>query len=185
MIKLLWKTEQRKINDLIPFKKNPRKISAAQIKQLQKSLEKFNLVEIPAINMDNKIIADHQRLKILQRLNRGEEIIDVRIPNRKLTDEEFKEYLLRSNKNQAEWDFDLLKDFDSDLLFDVGFEEVNLDNTLNFNEIEEITNFSTSINFIVKCDNLKELEFLKQKLEINSNLVKLDTFLKALENFKK
>lgn len=39
-----------------------------------------------------------------------------------------KELNLRLNRNSGEWDFDLLKDFDLDLLLDVGFEELELSN---------------------------------------------------------
>ena len=64
--KLEWRTEKRKIKDLIPYEKNPRKLTDKQQKDLKKSLEKFNLVEIPAIDTDNKILAGHQRLKVMQ-----------------------------------------------------------------------------------------------------------------------
>ena len=107
---LKWQTEKRKISDLIPYKRNPRQMTKKQVEDLKKSLEKFNLAEIPAIDTDNKIIAGHQRLKILKMLGRGEEEIDVRVPNRKLTKEEFKEYNVISNKVIGEWDFDILSD---------------------------------------------------------------------------
>jgi len=100
-----------------------------QAEDLRRSIEKFDLVEIPAIDLDNKIIAGHQRLKILQLLGRGEEEIDVRMPNRKLSDEEFNEYNLRSNKNLGDWNWDILANFDFDLLKDVGFDT----NDLNLN----------------------------------------------------
>ena len=93
-----------------------------QVADLKKSLEKFNLVEIPAITTDNVILAGHQKLKIMQILGRGEETIDVRVPDRVLTTEEIQEYNLRSNKNMGEWDFDLLANFDEKMLMDVGFE---------------------------------------------------------------
>lgn len=48
--KLQWHTEQRKVSDLIPFEENPRKMSKSQAQDLQKSIERFGLVEIPAID---------------------------------------------------------------------------------------------------------------------------------------
>lgn len=123
---LVWRTEQRRVNDLLPYEKNPRKITEKQLSDLKRSLNKFNLVEIPAIDTNNKIIAGHQRIKVLQLLGRGEETIEVRIPNRKLTQKEYKEYLLTSNAVTGEWDYDLLKDFDVDLLLDIGFPEEEL-----------------------------------------------------------
>jgi DNA modification methylase len=98
---------------------------------LKKNLELFNLVEIPAIDLDGTILAGHQRIKALQILGRGEEIIDVRIPNRKLTKEEAERYLISSNIIHGDWDFELLKDFDMDLLADLGFDQRDLDDLWN------------------------------------------------------
>ena len=124
--KLEWSTESRKVNDLIPQSVNPRTITTTQMSALKKSLAKFNLVEIPAIDLDGKILAGHQRIKALQLLGRGEECIDVRIPNRALTEGESKEYLIGSNALGGDWDYDLLKSFDLDLLLDVGFDGTEL-----------------------------------------------------------
>jgi len=138
MEKLKWHNEKRKIKDLIPFKENPRKISDEQINDLKKSLEKFNLVEIPAININNKIISGHQRLKIMKLLDRGDEEVDVRVPNRELTEEEFKEYNLRSNKNTAEWDYKLLAAFDEEILLESGFEEDELMVNIGLSNVDEV-----------------------------------------------
>lgn len=125
---LVWRTAKRKVIDLVPYDKNPRKLSKEQEKNLKKSLEKFNLVEIPAIDLDNKVIAGHQRLHVLKLLGRGDEEIDVRIPNRKLTEEEYKKYMIASNAISGEWEYDLLKDFDPEFLLDAGFDEKLLEN---------------------------------------------------------
>lgn len=127
MAQLKWTTEKRKINDLIPYSQNPRQMTDKQNKDLTKSLEKFDLVEIPAINTDGTILAGHQRLRIMQQLGRGEEIIDVRVPNRLLTEKEVQEYNIRSNKNTGEFDFDILANaFETEDLLDWGFEESEL-----------------------------------------------------------
>ena len=126
MEKLQWHTVQKRVNDLVPQDVNPRKINDKQMSDLKKSLAKFNLVEIPAIDFDEKILAGHQRIKALQLLGRGEELIDVRIPNRKLTEDEAKRYLISSNALGGDWDFEKLKTFDLDLLVDIGFDQVDL-----------------------------------------------------------
>lgn len=125
--KLVWSTEKRKINDLLPFDNNPRVMSEEEVMQLTKSLKKFDLVEIPVVDTDNRIVAGHQRIKVLQMLGRGDEIIDVRIPNRKLTDEEFREYNLRSNRNHGDFNWDMLVNFDTKELLDAGFEQSEMD----------------------------------------------------------
>ena len=119
--KLQWTTVKRKVNDLIPFDQNPRTLSHKQEDDLKTSLTKYNLVEIPAINTNNQIIAGHQRIKVLQLLGRGDEEIEVRLPNRKLTEKEYKEYLLRSNANTGDWDYNSLQNFDIGTLLDIGF----------------------------------------------------------------
>lgn len=126
MKKLEWYTEKRKVDDLLPYSKNPRIISEKQMSDLKKSLKKFNLVEIPAIDTDGKIIAGHQRVKGLQLLGRGKEEIEVRVPNRKLTQEEYDRYLITSNAVTGDWDFEKLKSFNFNLLLDIGFEKEDM-----------------------------------------------------------
>lgn len=125
---LSWHTEKRKIIELVPCSYNPRIITDEQRQHLEKSLKKFNIVEIPAINTDNTLLAGHQRVAVLIALGRGDELIDVRVPNRKLTKAEADEYMIRSNKNTGDWNFDLLKNFNFDFLQDIGFNSFELDN---------------------------------------------------------
>lgn len=124
--KLVWRTEKRLVKDLLPYEKNPRTISEKQLEDLKKSLKKFGLVEIPVIDTDGKIIAGHQRLKVLWLLGRENEEIDVRVPNRKLSEKEYEQYLLTSNAVGGDWDFEKLKSFDIEMLLDIGFSDDDL-----------------------------------------------------------
>lgn len=143
MKKLEWTTEKRKVNDLLPLEVNPRKISDAKRQQLIKSIEKFNLAEIPAINKDNTIISGHQRIKALQLIDRGEEMIDVRVPNRQLTRKEVKEYNLISNTHAGDWDFEILE---------VEFEDVKIEEIWDF----DIPGFDMPTNEVAKTVAEKE-----------------------------
>jgi DNA modification methylase len=105
---LEWSTEKRRVKDLIPYEYNPRKLTEDKKQKLRDSLEKYNLAEIPAINTNDVIIAGHQRVVVLMEIGRGDEFIDVRVPNRELTKLEFKEYNIRSNVSVGEWDVDIL-----------------------------------------------------------------------------
>src|SRR3989344_1873646 len=134
---LIWHTEKRKVKDLVPYEKNPRKLSDEQAEKLKESLSKFNLVEIPAVDTTNKILAGHQRVKIMLLLGRGEEEIDIRVPNRELTEEEFKEYNLRSNIEAGTWNFELLSDLDESLLSEVGFSSEELDEIFDIEDTPE------------------------------------------------
>ena len=142
-----WHTVVRKVDDLVPYEKNPRTLSEKQRKDLEASITKFNLAELACVNTDNTIVAGHARLKVMQLLGRGQEEIDVRVPNRTLTKAEFEEYLLRSNKNTGSWDFELLKSFETSFLLDIGFDDADLsdiwDDVLEidedgFNEEDEV-----------------------------------------------
>lgn len=135
MDKLKWHTEQRKVKDLIPWEGNPRKASEKQVSDMDTSLDRFDLVEVPAIDLDNVLVAGHFRQSRLMAKGRGEELIDVRVPNRKLTTEEFKEYNLRSNKNTGEFDWDMIaQGFEVQELLDVGFTQDEIDLHMFANE---------------------------------------------------
>lgn len=118
MAKLSWKTEKRLIKDLMLSDINPRKITPEQKEALTISLEKFNLADIPVLNTDNTIISGNQRLQILYDLGKGSEEIDVRVPSRKLSELELKEYMLIANTHAGVFDVELLE---------AHFEDVNID----------------------------------------------------------
>jgi len=138
MKEIKWKTETRTIGELIPHKHNPRTLTGIQRDFLKESLEKFGLVEIPVINTDNTLLAGHQRTKILLALYGKDYVIDVRVPSRKLTESEAKEYLIRSNKNTGSWDEDVLHDyFTEDELAAFGFTIDEITDIVGF-EYEEL-----------------------------------------------
>jgi len=117
-----WKTEKRKLRELVPDPNNPRRMSAHDNRQLKKSLEKFNLASIPVIDTSNNILAGHQRIRLLKTKHGADHEIDVRVPSRDMTEEEITEYRLRDNRNHGEFDYDILaNNFDIDYLEDVGF----------------------------------------------------------------
>lgn len=112
---LEWYTVQKKIKELVPTEFTPRTYSEEDIAEIQRILNKFNLVEIPAIDIDGTILAGEIKIIGLTILGRDDEMIDVRIPNRKLTTEEFKEYQVHSFIELGNWDFEVLKEHFQDL----------------------------------------------------------------------
>lgn len=118
---LQWHTEQRRVSELLPYEYNPRKMTAHQSRKLRESLEKFGLVEIPVVNADGILLAGHQRCKALVQLGRGDDLVDVRVPNRLLTDQEFKEYNIASNAIKGDWVDEILREHFEDVdLADFG-----------------------------------------------------------------
>lgn len=132
--KLVWHTEKRKVKDLIRYEKNPRKLSSTQLEGLKRSLKKFDLAELPCTNTDGTLVAGNQRVMVMSLLGRENEEIEVRVPNRTLTEKEFKDYLLTSNRSGASWDFEkLAQDFDLDELLTAGFDSLDLSNIFDDN----------------------------------------------------
>ncbi|MCX6741339.1 MAG: DNA modification methylase [Candidatus Parcubacteria bacterium] len=119
---LSWHTERRKVSSLINCPINPRQISSKQLDDLKRSITKYNLAEIPALNLDGTILAGHQRVRALIELGRSNEEIDVRIPNRLLTKKEADQYMIASNALGGDWDFEKLKSFDIGELLVLGFD---------------------------------------------------------------
>ena len=186
---LEWYTVQRKVSELVPYEYNPRKISDLDKHRLKQSLEKFNLVEIPVIDIDNTLIGGHQRVIILFELGRGEEIIDVRIPNRKLTEEEFKEYNLRSNILNGEFDYEKISDFFSEInLTEIGFDVSSFDNFIQSEnnvkiEMENEVDVTLSKNIQSKEGDIIELISLRKGIThkvICGDSTKEETYKKLL-----
>lgn len=153
---LSWSTEKRKVKDLVPAEYNPRQMTEKQAKELEKSLKKFGLVEIPAIDLDNTLLAGHMRMATMIQLGRGEEEIDVRVPNRKLTDAEAKEYNLRSNKNTGEWDMDKLFAMPEGLLEEVGWDKKELDKILGKSQEKKAVDFGSKYEIVIEAKNENE-----------------------------
>jgi 3'-phosphoadenosine 5'-phosphosulfate sulfotransferase (PAPS reductase)/FAD synthetase len=98
-------------------------------------------------------------------LGRGNEEIDVRVPDRLLTPEEVKEYCVRSNKNTGEWDFDILaNEFELLDLVDWGFDEKDFQITLDDDVKNENQNEDDLIRipFGDKRDDIPIAELLSQ-----------------------
>ncbi len=138
MKKLSWSTETRTVSELVPNLKNPRVMSPKQTEDLKRSLKKFDLVELPVIDKDNRVIAGHQRLLALKLLGREEERIPVRVPNRKLTTKEYDQYLLSSNRIHGDWDWEKLAEgFDMETLLMSGFDDADLSHLFDDLEVED------------------------------------------------
>lgn len=157
MKKLEWHTEKRKISELKPWGRNPRKATEKQEKDLEASLDRFSLADPLIINPNGTVIGGHFRLRILKK--RGIEEADVRVPNRPLTEKEIEELNIRLNKNLGEWDFDLLANFDEKLLENIGWESpeldeiFQLDTTPEDDEVPEIRKTNIKLGDIFQLGN--------------------------------
>ena len=125
--KLKWKAAQKKLSELKPFEKNPRRMTEKGMADLNKSLDKFGLADPIIINADGEIIGGHARYFAL-REKKYTEPINVIIPDRELTEAEVKELNVRLNKNIAgEFDLDILaNEFEFSDLLEWGFDKEEL-----------------------------------------------------------
>ena len=117
-----------KVEELNPAPYNPRKWSIKATKDLTDSIERYGLIDPIIVNSaeerKNVVIGGHFRLSIAKKLGYKEvPVIYIEIPDI----EKEKELNLRLNRNNGEWDFSLLKEFDSSFLLEVGFESEEID----------------------------------------------------------
>ncbi len=116
---------------------NPRTWDSEAKKHLTESINKFGVVDPlivnGATNRKNIVIGGHFRLEVLKELGHAEvPVVYLNIPD--INKE--KELNIRLNKNQGEFDLDLLTSFDEGLLADIGFSSEELDDIF-LDDIEE------------------------------------------------
>lgn len=160
------KIEYINVETLIPAAYNPRTWDEAAIKNLSASFKGFNIVDPLIVNStkgrENIVIGGHFRLEVAKRLGfKQVPVIFVSIPDI----EKEKELNLRLNRNTGAWDFELLKEFDVNLLLDVGFDDADLshiwDDALSIEDdnfdakkaIEEIGTPRTKLGDLIKLGN--------------------------------
>ena len=116
-----WTTERRRVSQLKDYGKNPRRFTERGMADLKASMERLGYIDPVAVNLDGTIIGGHARKKTLKALGITE--VDVRVPDRLLTEKEVEEAVVRLNKNIAgAFDFDILANqFEAADLMDWGF----------------------------------------------------------------
>ena len=110
--------KKMKLADLIPTENNPRQIKKDDFERLKKSVQSFpQMLDIREIVVDenNRILGGHQRVKAL--LANGEKEVNVKVVEG-LTEEEKREFVIRDNIQNGEWDFDMLANEWDDLPLD-------------------------------------------------------------------
>lgn len=110
--------KKMKLSDLIPTENNPRQIKKDDFERLKKSIKSFpKMLDIREIVVDenNRILGGHQRVKAL--LANGEKEVNVKVVEG-LSEEEKREFVIRDNVQNGEWDFDVLANEWDDLPLD-------------------------------------------------------------------
>lgn len=130
-----------KVSALKPSQYNPRAWSDEAVAGLTESIKRFGLVDPILVNgsenRKNIVIGGHFRLATAKKLGFKEvPVIYLDIPD----ETKEKELNLRLNKNQGDWDYELLAEFDESLLADVGFDSEELDEIFEI-DLEESETF--------------------------------------------
>lgn len=174
---------QKPIADLIEPDYNPRKITAKQREDIKKSIQSFGFVQPLVVNTypgrENIIVGGSQRRKIAESLGYATApCVEVF-----LDEDAEKELNLRLNKNQAEFDIDMLKEhFDLKFLFEVGFTEkevgklqTDFDEKFNsFNndnaEMPIVPQFNEKYDsIIIFCNNELDYNWIRNVLNIRKH----------------
>ena len=148
----------KRIDEIIPYEKNPRKNDEA-VKYVAASIKEFGFKVPIVIDKNNVIVAGHTRYKASKKLGLDE--VPCIIAD-DLTDEQIKAYRLADNKvaEKAEWDFNLLGAELDDLFdFDMtpfGFEDVLDDEPVSVEE-DEVPEVDEEAEPITKLGDIWQL----------------------------
>lgn len=118
------KVENRKLDEIAPYKKNAKKHDKTQINNVAESIRQYGFVQPIVVDKDGVIVIGHCRYEAAKKL-KLETVPCVCVDE--LTDEQVKALRIVDNKsNESPWDFDILPDelaeLDlSDFDFDFGF----------------------------------------------------------------
>ena len=161
---ITWKLQKFLVKNLKEYSKNPRKLSKFEHNHLTTSISKFGLIDKPVVTPDGQIIGGHQRKKILKSL--GIEEVECWTTDEVLDEKQIEELNVRLNKNQGEWDMDILStQFDKNDLLNWGFNEDELP------DIEEIESIEEDGEVLEPGEDADALTELGDIFELNSHRV--------------
>lgn len=194
-----------KLNDLIPTENNPRQIKKDDFERLKKSIKSFpKMLDIREIVVDenNRILGGHQRVKAL--LANGETEVNVKVVEG-LSEEEKREFVIRDNVQNGEWDFDVLaNEWDKDELSEWGVElkeiqEKDYKSLLNVEiptyepspiapslkelaDLDDYDKLCVEIDKAVQDEKLKKLLKARAAFFVDFNFQKIADYYSAIED---
>lgn len=197
----IWITEKRLVKDLVPLENNPfGKIDSVKLNRLKEKIESLGIFEIPTIDVNNDLLTFNKRYHILVSVGRSNEEIDVRVPDRALTETERKQIIINSNVHEGEWDRKVLEDVFADIdIESLGIDTSDWDLPEDLKEAEDkpepsypiVQEFSEKHDaFIIVSNNEIDSNFIKEVLQLEqmkdykstavgqSQVISADTFLK-------
>ena len=159
----------RKISELKPYKKNAKKHTKEQVKQIANSILEFGFTQPVLIDKDDNVVAGHGRCLGAKKAGL-KEVPTLCLDD--LTEEQIKAYRLADNKlNESDWDFSLLDEELGILSDDIDMELFGFNANLSDDELElemeREVKFRTKEKHlvIVSCKSEKETKQVQQEIE--------------------
>lgn len=151
------------VSELIPYEKNPRKISDEAVNAVAESIQEFGFKNPILIDKNNVIIAGHTRR--LASLKLGLERVPCVVCD-DLTPQQIKALRLADNKTNelADWDIGEL-DLELADLLDMDMERFGFDiNSENEQKETKSINLNETYQIIIDCESEEELEEKYEKI---------------------
>jgi ParB-like chromosome segregation protein Spo0J len=169
--------ESVKISTVKSNPNNPRVIKDDKFDKLVQSIKDFpQMLEIRPIvvNDDMIVLGGNMRLKACKEAGLKEVPI---IKASDLTEEQQREFIIKDNVGFGEWDWEQLKEWDGEELEAWGLDVPVFMIDDSINDIDEVDEFTESVNFVIKCESIEQLEQLQTKLNTSSKKLAYDDFL--------
>jgi len=137
-----WIPRKTKIAELIPYERNPRKITRDRLNKLKERIKEQGYRNPICIDEKGVVLAGHQRLKALIDLGLGDTEIIVMCPPPEivpLTAALKKQIVASDNISWGEFDFDILQeDYTEEELTNWGFENISFEDSNKKIEEDEV-----------------------------------------------
>lgn len=163
-------------------KDNPRFIDNEKIEKLKSSLKEFpKMLKLRPIVVDknNTIIGGNMRYRALKELGYKEIPEEWVRKASEFTKNEIKRFTITDNMNYGQWDWEVLKaEWDTETLENWGMEIYDYG---EIQDIEIVENFNETVKFLVKCQNIAELEKLKTKLNTKYDSIEYHNLVRFLK----
>jgi len=169
------KVEEMNIDDIVPYKNNPREIPMESVQKVMKSIKEFGNNQPIVVDNDNVIVVGHTRWKALKQL--GEKVVYVVKKDFKKNDAVAYRIMDNRSGEESKWDNKLLaaelsllreEDFNLDL---TGFnltelENLSADKALNFKANDNKIDFNVDFPEDMEVSHVKMVQlFLNKETE--------------------
>jgi hypothetical protein len=164
-----------KISQVKSNPNNPRLIKNDKFKKLVKSVQDFpEMLELRPIVVDENMIVLGGNMRLKACIEAGLKEVWIEVAD--LTEQQKKEFTIKDNVGFGEWEWDMLaNEWDSVQLAEWGLDVWQ--NEDDIEDIEEVIDFNESVNFIIKCNDLKQLEEMQTKLNTSASKLSYEDFL--------